>query len=606
MGSASIPRRGEAHFSLSPGASFPLARSGSATPPPRRADFPSPPLPGKGFRGLLPAALSRLMLLGLVLACFLAGAVGAQERSLVWVFFRDKPDGQGGRLLWQAPETAPKAALDLPVDPAFLAQLRAQGLELRCVSRWFNAASVRVTPEQQAWLESQPFVLRLGRVAQHRRPALPLVAPPLAGKTVQEELSTAQLNMIGVTGLHARGLYGQGIRIALLDNGFNYAGHPAFAQLQLVAQRDFINGDEEVSDQANQPVTGDETRSSQNHHGTQVLALLAGRDPDRFSGVAPEAEYLLAKTEDNVTETPADEDRWIAGLEWADSLGARIVNSSLGYNTWDDGTGYAYEDLDGATALTTRAAQLAVERGITVVAAVGNEGNNDWGYLTTPSDAPGVIAVGAVDLEGVLAGFSSHGPTADGRIKPDVVAPGEGVVTVAVRDADYVRLNGTSFAAPLVSGVCALIVQAQPSWGPGQLQEALHQSAEDLGDAGPDTLYGWGLIDALKASGLQTGQPEFSQAGEPFPQPASQDVVYFPLRLAVADQVGLQIFDLAGALVDQVAPQRWRAGEHLLPAEALHWEIPERLHLANGIYLYQVRGTSFVHTGKIALVRGGR
>ncbi|MBI2504712.1 MAG: S8 family serine peptidase [Candidatus Latescibacteria bacterium] len=540
-----------------------------------------------------------------MLACLWAGVVGAQEGSLIWVFFRDKPDGQGGHVVWKAPEAMPRAALDLPVDEAHLAALRAQGLELRCVSRWFNAASVRATPDQQAWLESQPFVLRLKKVRQWQ-PVAPASPLPAGSKAVQEELSAAQLNMIGVTGLHARGLYGQGVRVALLDNGFNYTGHPAFGQLRVVAERDFINGDEVVGDQAGQPITGDETRSAQNHHGTQVLALLAGRDPDRFSGVAPQAEYLLAKTEDNAAETPADEDRWIAGLEWADSLGAQVVNSSLGYNTWDDGTGYSYEDLDGATGLTTRAAQLAVERGIAVVAAAGNEGNNDWHYLTTPADAPGVIAVGAVDLEGVLAGFSSRGPTADGRIKPDLVTPGEGVVTVAARGADYVRLNGTSFAAPLASGACALLRQAQPSWGPGQLLEALHQSAEDLGEAGPDTLYGWGLVDALKASGLQGASPALSRAGRPFPQPAFQDVVYFPLHLAVADQVGLEIFDLAGALVDQVSPQRWRAGEYLLPEEALHWQIPQRLHLASGIYLYQVRGATFVHTGKIALVRDRR
>lgn len=524
---------------------------------------------------------------------------------MVWVFFGDKPDGLGGRVAWSEPEVMPRRVVDLPVDEAHLSQLRAQGLAVRSASRWFNAASVRATSAQQAWLETQPFVRRLEPV-QQRRPAAPTALRPAGGKTAQEELSAAQLNLIGVQGLHTRGWYGQGIRIALLDNGFNYAGHPAFAGMRVVAERDFINGDEVVSDQAGQPVTGDETRSSQNHHGTQVLALLAGRDPGRFTGVAPEAEYLLAKTEDNAAETPADEDRWIAGLEWADSLGAQVVNSSLGYNIWDDGTGYTYGDLDGRTGLTTRAAQLAVERGIAVVAAAGNEGNNSWGYLTTPADAPGVIAVGAVDLDGVLAGFSSHGPTFDGRIKPDVVAPGEGVVTVAVRGSDYARVNGTSFASPLVSGICALLRQAQPAWTPGQLQEALRQSAEDLGEAGPDTLYGWGLVDALKASGAQGSLPALSQVGPPFPQPAPQGEVYFPLRLAVAEQVQLQVYDLAGALVDQLPPQHWRAGEYLLRGEALRWQIPEKLDLGSGIYLYQVRGTSFVHTGKIALVRDRR
>ena len=529
---------------------------------------------------------------------------GAAEPSLVWVFLRDKPDGQGGRVVWGASEAMPRSVQDLPVDQACLAQLRGQGLEVRCTSRWFNAVSVLASPQQRAWLEAQPYVLRLSPVQQWQRPAVPAVAQRAIGDTVQDELSAVQLNLVGVTGLHLRGLYGQGVRIALLDNGFNYAGHPALAQVRVVAQRDFINGDEVVSDQAGQPVTGDETRSSQNHHGTQVLALMAGREAGRFSGVAPEAEYLLAKTEENITETPADEDRWIAGLEWADSLGAQIVNSSLGYNTWDDGSGYSYKDLDGHTGLTTRAAQLAVDREITVVAAAGNEGNLPWHYLTTPADAPGVIAVGAVDMGGILAGFSSRGPTADGRIKPDVVAPGVGVVTVEARGSGYVRLNGTSFAAPLVSGACALLHQAKPTWGPGDFLQALKQTAEDLGEAGPDTLYGWGLIDATRASGLQGALPERSRAGAPFPQPSLQGMVYFPLQLVTTEQVELRIFDLAGALVDQVPAQPWHPGAYLLPGQALRWQVSAQL--AGGVYLYQVRASSFVQTGKIALVRNDR
>ena len=233
--------------------------------------------------------------------------------------------------------------------------------------------------------------------------------------------------------------------------------------------------DEVVTDEADQPITGDEMSSSQNLHGAQVLSLLAGYHPDHFIGVAPDAEYILAKTEldDNMPEMPSEEDRWVAGLEWADSLGAQVVNSSLGYNRWDDGTGYSPADLDGETALTSVAAALAVRRGIVVVVSAGNEANRDWHYITMPADADGAIAVGAVDVPGSgervpqIASFSSRGPTADGRIKPDVVAPGSGVVVADLRRGGYVRRGGTSFAAPLVSGVCALLLQKNPEWEAG-------------------------------------------------------------------------------------------------------------------------------------------
>ncbi len=541
----------------------------------------------------------------LCLALLLAGAAaaGADPIDQVWVFFKDKPDGRGGHIPWQALGRGhAEEELDLPVDPRYVEQIRQQGIELRFCFRWFNAASVRATAPQQSWLEAQSFVEQVRPVARRQRRPEPEEWP--AGRiAAQEDLSFEQLNQIGVEVLQGQGLYGQGVRIALLDNGFNYTGHRALEQVRILAERDFVNGDGVVSDQEGQPVTGDETRSSQNIHGTQVLALLAGRDPGRFTGAAPEAEYLLAKVEDNGSEDPVEEDRWIAGLEWADSLGARIVNSSLGYNIWDDGSGYTYQDLDGATALVSRAAQLAAEQGMVVVAAAGNEGDQSWRYVTAPADAPGVIAVGAVDLAGEIAGFSSRGPTADGRIKPDVVAPGVGVATIDARGGEYLRLNGTSFAAPLVSGACALLRQLHPSWDPAELAQALRQTATDLGEAGPDTAYGWGRANALRASGLQVELPQISRAGDPFPQPVLDErmTIYFPLELAADDQVELRIFDLAGGLVAQVPARRMSQGDYRRPERALRWQVSEQF--ADGIYFYQMRAATFAHAGRIALLR---
>jgi subtilisin family serine protease len=419
--------------------------------------------------------------------------------------------------------------------------------------------------------------------------------------------SFEQLAQIRVVELHNRGYRGRGVRIALLDNGFHYIAHGAFSRLQVVAERDFVNGDGVVADEIDQPVTGDERVSDQNIHGTQVLSLLAGYDPGRLIGVAPEAEYILAKTEDNGSELPVEEDRWIAGLEWADSLGADIVNSSLGYSTWDDGSGYTYEQLDGGTTLTTQAAAMAVQKDLILVVAAGNEGDQPWQYITAPADAPGVIAVGAVDMvRQEVAGFSSRGPTADGRIKPDVVAPGVGIVGVDVRRGDYDprRLRGTSFAAPLVSGVCALLLQIHPSWGPERMLATLRETAADLGPAGQDTVYGWGLVDALRASGLEIELPELSLAGEPFPNPTRGNVVYFPLQLAEEDMVELRIFDTVGHLLTKGQSWRLVAGDYSRAEQALNWEIPPRF--ANGIYFYQLRTSAFSRVGKIALMRTER
>jgi len=549
------------------------------------------------------------MCLGLLLLILLPFAAEGQEK--VWVFFDDKPDGRGGRFVWRdGSDDHSRAEQDLPIDSEYVRQLRERGLEPGLGSRWLNAVSVEVVESQRRWLEEQPFVHRVQPVRRMHRPrslAKREIGPfaPKAATVFDYGPAFDQLAQIGVVELHNLGYDGDGVRIALIDNGFHYA-HDCFAQLEVVAERDFVNGDDVVLDEVGQPVTGDETKSVQNIHGAQVLSLLAGYEPGRFIGVAPRAEYILAKTEDNRTELPIEEDRWIAGLEWADSLGADVVNSSLGYNLWDDGSGYTYDQLDGGTALTSLAAELAVRRGIVVVVAAGNEGNNSWRYVTAPADAPGVIGVGSVDVptpgvrDPLLAASSSRGPTADGRIKPDVVAPGQWVVAADIRGGDYVRVNGTSFASPMVSGVCALLLQIHPTWSPAEVREALLQSAIDLGDAGPDMAYGWGMVDGLKASGLQLQLPESLLVGGPFPNPVFGDAIHFPLVLSDREEVELRIFDLAGGLVAAVE-RSLLAGDYTVVERALRWEIPEEL--ADGLYFYLIKTSSFSHSGKFALVR---
>ncbi|MEE2657538.1 MAG: S8 family serine peptidase [Candidatus Latescibacterota bacterium] len=544
--------------------------------------------------------------------------IGADEAP-VWVFFKDKPQS-GPSLGWPAPQhLQADSALDAPVNSAYIDAVAGTGARIRTVSRWFNAVSADVSsPKQLSRLRRLEGVREVRAVGAWRRsspvPPRPVPAPRSAQAPGDYGEAYAQIASMEVHTLHSRGVRGEGVRIGFLDSGYNWRDHVAFTNIRVLAERDFINGDEDVSDEIDEPVTGFEQSSEQNLHGTRMLAISAGYDPGHFIGVAPEAEYVLAKTEEIAREPRIEEDRWIAGVEWLDSLGVQVVNSSLGYTEFDDSSTYRYEDLDGATALTTIAAELMVERGIVVVASAGNEALLPWHYVTPPADGIGVITVGAVHPVALSLGvFSSRGPTADGRIKPDVVAPGVSVFSVSGRAAsegarniftlrDYQRgENGTSFASAFVAGAAALLLQVHPDWSPRQVAEALRATAQDLGPAGPDTAYGWGMVNMAQAIGFIA--PTVSMAGHPFPNPVLArhgSVIHFPLELAEAELVEITIFDIGGVRVGGLEAKPLWPGRYL-GGSAPMWAIPG--DLAAGVYYYQISADSFRRLGKLAVLR---
>lgn len=292
------------------------------------------------------------------------------------------------------------------------------------------------------------------------------------------------IDQLHVRELHGRGLRGAGVRIALLDTGFD-TQHALMAGATIVAQRDFVNGDSVVRDEAADPA-GEMT------HGTATWSLLAANVPGQLFGLVPQAEFLLAKTEYTVTETRVEEDNWVAAVEWADSAGARILSSSLGYRSFDDGFSYPASVLNGDVAVTTVAADSAAARGMLVVVSVGNDGPGAR-TLGTPADADSVLAVGATDSLGHVVAFSSRGPTGDGRIKPDAVGPGF-QVPVAWSNGGVEALSGTSFSAPLLAGVVALV---QGTRG-GQPALALRDGILAAGDSSltPSNTRGYGIPDA--------------------------------------------------------------------------------------------------------------
>jgi len=282
------------------------------------------------------------------------------------------------------------------------------------------------------------------------------------------------------------GLDGCGVLVGMLDTGFNYKTHEAFQHLKVLGEYDVINQDSVTSNEEGDPV-------SQQSHGTITLSALAGFKEGQLIGPAYGASFLLAKTEVTPTETVVEEDNWVAGLEWMEQQGVDVVSSSLGYNDW-----YDYSDMNGETAITTLAADIAAKKGVVVANSNGNEGNGSWLHMIAPADGYDVISVGAVYSDGSLVGFSSRGPTYDGRIKPDVVAMGSGVSCVTVGSIDHYRTaSGTSLACPLVAGVAALVLQAHPYLTPYQVRDALRETANNAQT--PDNEFGWGLVNAYEA-----------------------------------------------------------------------------------------------------------
>ncbi|MBK9756445.1 MAG: S8 family serine peptidase [Nannocystis sp.] len=421
----------------------------------------------------------------------------------VWVFFADKAvadpgpalaerrRGLAARALARRVRTRGDAGVDLrdlPPAPAYVAAVLATGARLRASSRWLNAVSVDASATQRAAIARLPQVQRLRRVARGQRSAgdLPLAPAPAPIDGVYL-VGQAQLDRLGVPTLHECGLTGAGVVVGVQDTGFALT-HQAFAGATVLAARDFVHDDDIVADE-------DGDAEKQDHHGTAVLSLVVGRDGDNFSGVAPGVSLLLAKTEDVSSETPVEEDYYVEGLEWIEGMGADIFTASLGYIDW-----YKPEQLDGKTTVVAQAAAIAIANGLIMFAPTGNNGPNAM-TLISPSDVDGIIAIGATNVDGVLAGFSSRGPTADGRIKPDLLAPGEGVWGVAPDTLDqYAAQNGTSLATPLAAGVGALLKQAYPQLGPAEMLALLRDTA--VADGPPESDHGWGMIDGPAAAGL--------------------------------------------------------------------------------------------------------
>ncbi len=436
------------------------------------------------------------------------------EKVKVWVYFTDKGvfDQEGYSRALKTTENlftqkslqrrakVSKGGLtslgDLPVNRPYVENIRALGARLRQVSRWLNAASFEVSIDKLDQISLLPFVKSIKPVLTYIRQPLPEEPQPefKPMESLDYGLSYDQLQQINVPAVHTLGYQGQGVLVCMMDTGFrkdHIAFKSAYQEGRVLAEYDFINHDTNTQNQAGQDA------SNQHNHGTYTWSTLGGEIDGNLYGPAYKADFILAKTEYVPTETRIEEDNWVAGMEWADSLGADVISSSLGYLDFDGGFTYTREQLNGDYAVTTIAADIAASLGIVVCNAMGNAGPGDT-TLITPADADTILACGAVNSSGLIASFSSHGPTGDGRIKPEVVARGVATYCATATDTNtFGYVGGTSLSTPLVGGCAAVLISVHPDWVPWKVREALMYTANN--SYTPNNTYGWGLIDLLAA-----------------------------------------------------------------------------------------------------------
>lgn len=379
---------------------------------------------------------------------------------------------------------------DLPVNPFYIDSLRKMGLKVYNPSKWFNSVTIESTDTMLLdTITALSFIKTKTKNIHTLHTTHADITEHLLSSPFSYGNAYRQIEIHHGDSLHAKGYTGHNMIIAVIDGSFGGADSmPAFDSLRtsgrILGVRDFVEFDDDV-------YIGTD-------HGMKVLSVMAANIPGQLIGSAPHASYWLLRSENEINyEYITEEDNWIRAAEFADSAGVDIINSSLGYNIYqDDNTSYQYSDLDGNTARISIAANIAASKGMLVITSAGNEGNKDWRYITTPADAHHIIAVGAVTSDGYRTPFSSIGPTADGRIKPDLMAMGTDVY-LQKNPGIIATGQGTSYAAPIIAGLSACLWQAHPQATGKEIKDALLQSASHYHN--PDNYYGYGIPDVARA-----------------------------------------------------------------------------------------------------------
>ena len=448
-------------------------------------------------------------------------SVSDNSKVLVWIFFKDK--GQRLNKYFDAPgnvvselslkrraKTLNKSSLiditDLPVCTAYISGLQSLGFELKQISRWFNGVSGFIAKKDfnklisLSYVQNTDVVVQYMKIPEIQKPHYEL--PKISPEAIQSNVlnygnSLTQNQQINIPALHNLGYKGQGVTICLMDDGVTLLSHNAFSSMNIIATYDFVNNRTYIGDGQGGMGIG--------NHGTETLSAIGGYLPGLLIGPAYGANFLITKTENSQSNTPLQEDNWIAAMEWADSIGVDITSSSLSHLYYiSPYPSYTWMSMDGKTSMITKGSLMAARKGIIVVNSAGNNGYDpSHNTLGVPADADSIITTGADSSNGLRADFSSVGPTFDGRIKPDVMAMGVNVVVANPDHATEVTLNdGTSFSCPLTAGVCALLLSKNPNLTNMQVRDAIRNTASN--HSAPNRLIGWGLVNAKLAANYST------------------------------------------------------------------------------------------------------
>lgn len=402
---------------------------------------------------------------------------------------------------------------DLPVNQTYIDAVAVEGATVLNASKWFNSVTIfTANPAVVDAINQLPFVMGVEKISGDGSeefsekpffanesytniPESAYLKGTSSGQSYDYGQAYNQINMLNGIPLHDLGYNGTGMIIAVLDAGFlNANSIDAFDYLwdneRILGYKDFVS-------------PHDPDIFGSHSHGTSVLSTMGANWPGQMVGTAPEASYFLLRSEDGDTEYLIEELNWVSAAEYADSAGADVINSSLGYTTFDDPSmDHTYEDMDGNTAPITIGADKAVSKGMIVVNSAGNSGGSFWQYIGAPADGDSVFSIGAVDGSGNYASFSSTGPTADGRLKPNVVAQGQGSTIISAWSGDVSSGNGTSFSSPITAGMVTCLWQAHPDKRNTEIMEAIQMSGSLAEN--PNNQLGYGIPDYTMAHDMIT------------------------------------------------------------------------------------------------------
>lgn len=449
--------------------------------------------------------------------------------------------------------------LDIPVNQAYIDAVAACGAQIINPSKWLNGVTI-MTSDQSVVdaISALDFVSGLRSCTDDatkqeikdkfyfERISKTEVVADRGNNGGSEYYGMAfdQINQINGIVLHEEGYTGEGILIGICDGGFAGADNIAvFAAAReegrLIGTRDFVHGGTDVFNESS--------------HGTSVWGLMGGKIEGTYVGTAPDAMYYLCRTEDVGTENIIEEYNWVSGVELLDSIGADIMNSSLGYITFDNPLmDHTYEQMDGVTNVITRGAEIACSRGLLVVNSAGNEGYdfNPWRWIGAPADGEHVFTIGAVGANGERAPFSSIGPTYDNRIKPDVMGHGYNVYVTGSMDDWFAQGSGTSYSSPVICGMTACLMQAMPDKNPQEIRDCIRNSSNNADN--PDNFYGYGIpnyVVAMNNLGINEPENDNSKLMKIYPNP-SNGVIFVDFE--VKGDKNVQVFNQLGQMIYNV------------------------------------------------------